>query len=485
ILAGIVAFAVFALGGAFAWRAFDGAPERVAVSTPSLPSPVEASLQTFDTGSRILEGVTVADGSVWVMGSNGEPWNGQLLRFDPRSGDIQARIDVPDPGWEVGGAGLTSGRGSIWVAAGGSSQQDNGGAWLYRIDPATNAVADAVRIGDASPADVWVDEAGIWLLSFGGANSMTLSRIDPETYAVLTSTSIPMGWSQTVVHAGGHVWVLGRTQGDGPAETLFEIDPQTLSIVDQSQPGAKESLYLGVSGDRLWFFHDGLRALDASTGQQVVGPLDLPEQCCSASALTPDGIGGVWVFGTAASHDQAGVWHVDAAGTIDRYSGTDLGGAVDGIASAFDPATNTLWVVHYDRTVSRVAITPSPASTGSTGSVGCPSRASRWGPGTYEVHGTSSNGSLWALVFGKQPITPNQVVKIVWRMTGSGDLSLTAVSPDRTTLAPSQAPSEHTGSNWDRPGDEWGSAFALPEPGCWRIHAERSGTSGDIWLRVG
>ena len=131
-------------------------------------------------------------------------------------------------------------------------------------------------------------------------------------YSPHASLSIQTGWSQTVAHAGGNVWVFGSTQGDAPAETLFKLDPESLSLTDQLQPTNGSPLALVVSGDQLWFFHDGLRALDASTGQQDIDPLDLPEECCSA--LTPDGAGGVWVL--SASHAQPGAWHVDAAGVM-------------------------------------------------------------------------------------------------------------------------------------------------------------------------
>jgi hypothetical protein len=59
------------------------------------------------------------------------------------------------------------------------------------------------------------------------------------------------------------------------------------------------------------------------------------------------------------------VWHVDAGGAIDQHSDSDLGPEADGSASAWDPTTKSIWVVHSDRTVSQIQI----ASTASEPSV--------------------------------------------------------------------------------------------------------------------
>jgi len=73
--------------------------------------------------------------------------------------------------------------------------------------------------------------------------------------------------------------------------------------------------------------------------------------------------------------------------------------------------------------------------------------------------------------------------KIIWRISGSGALSLYAEHSDRTRVAPTEY-GPHTSSSWERPGDEFGSEFVLPHPGCWRFHLERSGGAGDIWVIV-
>jgi hypothetical protein len=100
------------------------------------------------------------------------------------------------------------------------------------------------------------------------------------------------------------------------------------------------------------------------------------------------------------------------------------------------------------------------------------------------VRGAAGRAQLWALVFSPLPLHAGREVKIVWRMTGRGALSLYAESPAGERVAPGFGPDAHSQSTWDRPGDEWGSGFTFPAPGCWRVHASRVDASGDVWFLV-
>jgi hypothetical protein len=82
------------------------------------------------------------------------------------------------------------------------------------------------------------------------------------------------------------------------------------------------------------------------------------------------------------------------------------------------------------------------------------------------------------------PLHAKQEVKIVWRMTGSGQAHLKAYNPNGKSVEPVWGPEAHSGSNWNHPGDEWGSGFMFPTSGCWDIHVERTNAAGDVWLDV-
>lgn len=90
-----------------------------------------------------------------------------------------------------------------------------------------------------------------------------------------------------------------------------------------------------------------------------------------------------------------------------------------------------------------------------------------------ELQGSGSE-SLFGLVFAPYPLRgTDATVKIVWRMTGTGPLSLVAIGPDGRRVPPEWGPEGHPSSSWNRPGDEWGSGFRFTTPGCWNVVATR------------
>jgi hypothetical protein len=325
--------------------------------TPTEPLAVHAEITaTIDTGKPFPEGVAVGEGGVWVA-TRAEDNSGDVIRLDPTTGEIVARIPVSSlPGWEFGGAGITTGLGSVWVLG-----DDESGLVLHQIDPVSNELRKSITVGPGSASDVWVDGSGIWVLASSGTHLYALYHLDPSTLEVMERIDIGADWSNSVFGAGGWIWVLGDSPDNddsAPPETLFRIDPATGSIVDSSQPADGDAFFATASADRIWFWHQGLRALNATTGREVAGPVDLPDDCC-ASQLA-DGAGGVWIVtvGNNGGSAMGGVWHVNRDGEIDRSSDASLGAQADGIAGAFDPTTNTVWVVHYERTVSQLKITP-------------------------------------------------------------------------------------------------------------------------------
>ena len=98
-----------------------------------------------------------------------------------------------------------------------------------------------------------------------------------------------------------------------------------------------------------------------------------------------------------------------------------------------------------------------------------------------EVRGIAQDGQLWALVFDRVPVPTGQKVKIAWRMTGAGPLRLLALGEHEQVVRPRDL-IRHGGSNWDRPGEEWGGFFVFPSAGCWDIQARRGSVTGDVWL---
>jgi hypothetical protein len=124
---------------------------------------------------------------------------------------------------------------------------------------------------------------------------------------------------------------------------------------------------------------------------------------------------------------------------------------------------------------------PAPVTTST-----CPPTAQLTGSGPLpERQGAGDGATLWALFFPTQPLlTAGQEIKVVWRMTGSGDVSVSATGPDGAVVKPVWGPEPHGSSNWDRPGDEWGTGWVFPAAGCWTINVRRTSGSGYLVLRV-
>ena len=104
-----------------------------------------------------------------------------------------------------------------------------------------------------------------------------------------------------------------------------------------------------------------------------------------------------------------------------------------------------------------------------------------------EVHGTSATGQVWGLALGPGHVPPRagDELKIVWRMTGTGPLTVVFTAPDGGRQPLVFGPEAHGAvSTYQRPGDEWGTGFRFTTSGCWHVHLIRDDTAGDVWLNV-
>jgi hypothetical protein len=135
-----------------------------------------------------------------------------------------------------------------------------------------------------------------------------------------------------------------------------------------------------------------------------------------------------------------------------------------------------------------------PSGFGALGAAGCapasPRNTSVTGFGATEVFGTAAGAQFWALGATDGDLASagldgvvGQERKIIFRMTGGVPAVFYAVSPDGRTLLPVWKQG-HLGSDWGRPGSEWGAGFVFDTPGCWRIHAGTAPAQGDLWLVV-
>jgi hypothetical protein len=140
---------------------------------------------------------------------------------------------------------------------------------------------------------------------------------------------------------------------------------------------------------------------------------------------------------------------------------------------------------------SQAQSSPSPtalsASAGPLASCSRPSPIDRApGLGTPEVIGRGTGARLWGAIMAPRfpLVASSDVVKIVWRMTGRGPLKLFAYDARGQSVPLAWGPDAHGTSNYARPGNEWGAGYRFRHSGCYRLAAQRTQGSAEVWLRV-
>ena len=137
--------------------------------------------------------------------------------------------------------------------------------------------------------------------------------------------------------------------------------------------------------------------------------------------------------------------------------------------------------------VAVVACTPSETDDDATATATSPAdKECSLGPVEEDggVAGEAVNGEFWVLAPGEEMLTVGRDIKVVFRLTGSGPAAAFIVSPDGERVELTGRLQPHTGSNFDRPGEEWGAFFEPDEPGCWELIVERGDTTGVLPLPI-
>lgn len=355
------AFAIALTGVILVARAFGGRESQPISETEVATADAEVT-HTIPL-SEFPNAVVVGEGGVWVSARDEDP-GGEIVRLDPTTAEIIARIPVEaPPGWEFGGAGMAASLGSIWVTGGIDAERPPGepccDAVVQRIDPVTNQVAEVLNLGPGSGDDIWVDDSGIWLLiSAPDQQREQVLRLDLASRGLVARIDVPAMWSQSIFESAGYIWVLGTPLGgaENNPTTLWGIDPKTNQLA-RTVPLDQAPWIPGIASDGIWVRTDeGVQKIDPSN-RETLGPIPPPPGCCT-NPFVDDGVGGVWVAAFIGSVESEGFWHITAEGQIDARGAIEPGSeeAWQGIAYAFDPATQAIWVVHARDSVSRIEI---------------------------------------------------------------------------------------------------------------------------------
>jgi hypothetical protein len=283
-LAAALAIALFALAAAIGVMQLRRDPEPV---KPKV-------IQTFHVADN-LGSLSSGFGAAWLS----DPVTGYVLRVDPKTRKVTARIDVAPP---VGGEGApaipapgevqaVAGPDAVWALTGDLLTSGSEGAVvLARIDPDTNRVVARIPVrapggGNFGPLFVQSDDAHLWVIGAQGA-----LRIDPKRNAPDRFVSYQLG-GHTIAE-GDRVWTLTT------ADHLREIDARTGRTVsdvplDESanahlMPGPPGFLTLAGPTTLSLLDHDGTILWRARLGAVVQGCVFDGDHLWVAVASPPD-----------------------------------------------------------------------------------------------------------------------------------------------------------------------------------------------------
>jgi hypothetical protein len=214
-------------------------------------------------------------GSVWALesgGGYGRGLRGPLLRIDPRSNRVTARIPLPALGFAV-----TVAKDGVWVwgpdhvmrVAGGRvapvipvADEDVGettgfarlgvealittaDGHLLRFDAGNGSVLDSVRLPFTEPSLQLADRERLIVAAEG-----EVAAVDPDTDMVLWRT--PLGFRVGgVVEADGALWAYGANVHDA-GDRVWKLDPATGAVLGRVLLPAFGTVGMAVIGDTIW-----------------------------------------------------------------------------------------------------------------------------------------------------------------------------------------------------------------------------------------
>jgi hypothetical protein len=192
--------------------------------------------------------VAAGSGAVWAgCCEGGTAGGGRLLRLDPTTGRVTARIPLPGIAGKV-----AIGAGGVWVL------QGYGGDVVWRVDPVASRVVATIALppgsNDNDRASITIDHGGVWVRSPGRrdasgqqAGGLAL-RIDPSVNQVVAK--IPAD--------GGGVAVGQDAIWTTKAGALLRTDPATNRLAAKVQLDNVELADLAVGQGAVWVAATGV-----------------------------------------------------------------------------------------------------------------------------------------------------------------------------------------------------------------------------------
>jgi streptogramin lyase len=241
---------------------------------------IDASSGAFDEPIVVGQspnGIAFAGGSGWVTNQD----NQTVQSFDPDTGETKsatATQGVP--------TGISGGAEGVFITTGFGSQ--SGSSQVLSVNLGTSQVEPRCAV----PSSTFGIAQGGGFVWTTVANTGDVWRLDPSQ---CDHAKIPLGQDADpeVIAAEGdplQVWV-----GDGVAQTVYRVDPETLGAHPFGVGGPPSGIALG--SDSVWISveqSDEVVRLDAASGQ-TRDTISLADVGCDGPRGIAVGAGGVWV----------------------------------------------------------------------------------------------------------------------------------------------------------------------------------------------
>jgi virginiamycin B lyase len=206
---------------------------------------VQARVPMPSPGLRPESSLAVTDDAVWALVDGDDVDSRLLVAIDPATDTVRDSFPAP-PAAEA----LRGGFGSVWVA---TSRQS-----VVRVDPSDGSTQATVETGSGSRF-MTVGEDAVWVIN---QDDGTVSRIDPETDAVVATVRVSDGRipGGDIAAGDGAVWVRTAT------ELATAIDVATDEVVRVLGP-ATGSGSIAVTPGAVWITaHDVREVYRVPTG---------------------------------------------------------------------------------------------------------------------------------------------------------------------------------------------------------------------------
>ena len=220
----------------------------------SSDSPGAATTGTLVVPVADPQRLAVGAGSVWVTTPR------ELIRIDPISGRVVARIAMPGLAGAIAVAGSR-----VWVATNPivTSPTVARRGSLVSIDAGTNRIVGKA-ISLLLPTGIAVAAGRLWISNGQHAKFGRVTYIDPKTRRILGSIATP-GAPESIVVAAGSVWV-----GESDSGQVVRINPRTAKVVGRPITTGGALLQLATAKTAIWVaddYHGRLLAIDPGSGR--------------------------------------------------------------------------------------------------------------------------------------------------------------------------------------------------------------------------